>query len=238
MEDLNEKEPRVIRRINWIRLAILLSGIIFILINTFILIDRALLDSNKPDFKIEDGLMINYDYRKQKTIQDSILEMLNETNEQNKLLKEFFNVSESIENTKGIDSDEIFSLPNLNENSEFPLDLKSDLTSIKNDLDNFEKELSMLKRSLHPSEVDKILSIPRLQDEIRNINQNITDLESNIDAKIISINNSIKIRNEANEKYTNWILLTLIPLLLKFSYDFIKERNLFSNKSIPNQKEN
>ena len=97
------------------------------------------------------------------------------------------------------------------------------LLIIETNLSDLTENHNNLRRSLKPTDIEDILTIPRLQDEVKILGNNLKDLESDLMQRQSSFEASIRTESESADNSTDLILVVLIPLVINFLYTVWKD---------------
>lgn len=103
------------------------------------------------------------------------------------------------------------------------LHMNDRIETIENKFQDLAESHYNLKRSLKPTEIEDLLTIPRLQDEVKIISEKLEDLESELARRQTSFETSIRAESKSSNQSTNLILVVLIPLIINFLYTVWKD---------------
>ena len=111
------------------------------------------------------------------------------------------------------------------------LQLFKKVDSITFRLNEVQKFNIALRQAINPLKPDEVLTIARLQDEIKYLTKTNKDLEIKLESKEKSFEDSVKRELDASSKGFYAVIAILIPLAFNFLYTIWKDkRNVISSK--------
>ncbi|MDW3195272.1 MAG: hypothetical protein R8G66_23050 [Cytophagales bacterium] len=125
-----------------------------------------------------------------------------------------------------------------NHNKEL-VELRLEINSVEERVDKNFEDFKALRQALNPINPDEVLTIARMMDEIKSIQEQQSNFEKRIENNLESISRNVLYRTESADKTTNVILLVLAPILLNFFYaiwkDYKKEKPKEKEKTSANK---
>lgn len=97
------------------------------------------------------------------------------------------------------------------------------LNSIGSRLSKIEEQTKGLRQAINPMNPDEVLTIARLSDALKIINEKQNTLIQNNQAQFESFKTSILRELDASSKSINWLFLVLIPLVMNLLYSMWKD---------------
>lgn len=113
------------------------------------------------------------------------------------------------------------------------------LNSIAKRLELIEEQTKGLRQAINPLNPDEVLTIARLNDGLKVLNEKQNSSTQNSQARFDSFKTSILRELDASSKSINWLFLVLIPLVMNLLYSMWKDaKEKKSEKLKKNTEEN
>lgn len=200
-----EKRPRPKRRLQYV---IAVFGTIVTVVTMIITVW----------LKLQDSQLAKYEAERDFQITKHQMKMLEDLETQNDSLYAQLIQVQEIYRGLNIDSSNLIS-----DNSIQLLNVSDRIETLENGFLELESSHQRLKRSLKPTEIEDLLTIPRLQDEVKIIKDKLDDLELELSRRQTSFETSIRAEAKSSNQSTNLILVVLIPLIINFLYTVWKD---------------
>ena len=114
--------------------------------------------------------------------------------------------------------------------------LRITLSSMSDSIKKNSESYLALRQSLNPINPDEVLTIARIMDEVKKLNERQNNFEKRVEDNLRSVSQNVLYRAESSDKTTNIILLVLVPIIINFLYtvwkDYKKDKNFPQKQSL------